>query len=285
MRKKILLTGSTGMLGTAIAREWASKYDLSHLGGREDFNFLSGDYDLLGKKYNPQVIVHTAALTNMEYCETHENETMRVNGESVKKLIEVFPNARMIFISSDAVYPLNTKMAKEKTVPNPSTVYGRAKVLGESFVTASRNAVAIRTTIVGRNKSKPGHSLVEWIVDSLTKNQEITLFDDVWFSPISIWHLADALTWIIEHETPKILNIGGSERVSKYQFGYQLAEALELPVNMIKQGKFSELNSSPKRSNEMSLDSSLFRKLSGRALPDLSEVVKMITKHYNKGAL
>lgn len=268
------------MLGTAIACEWANKYDLSLLGGREDFNFLSGNYDLLGKKYNPEIIVHTAALTNVEYCESHENETMKINGESVKKLIEVFPKSKFVFISSDAVYPLNTKMATEEEVPNPSTTYGRAKVLGESYVKATRNAVTIRTTIVGRNKSKPGHSLVEWIVDSLTKNQEITLFDDVWFSPISIWHLADVLTWVVEHETPKVLNVGGSERVTKYQFGCQLANALMLSLKLIKKGKLAELSSNPKRSNEMSLDSSLFMRLSGRQLPDLREVVKMVAAKY-----
>lgn len=281
MRKKILLTGSTGMLGTAIAREWASKYDLSHLGGREDFNFLSGDYDLLGKKYNPQVIVHTAALTNVEYCESHENETMRVNGESVRKLIEVFPKSKFVFISSDAVFPPNTHMAVENSRVDPQTIYGRAKILGEKYTGATDKGISIRTTIVGKNMMKLGHSLSEWIVESLRAGKSITLYDDVWFTPIDVWHFADALEWVVANEVPGILHIGGGQRVTKYEYGLALTRSMKLPDTLIKKGSLSDAKSQPRRSNEMSLDSTLYTKLSGRKLPDLEEVARMVaTKYY-----
>ena len=78
------------------------------------------------------------------------------------------------------------------------------------------------------------------------------------------------------NDTPKILCIGGGERVSKYQFGVAVAKAMNLPIKLIKRGKLADLKSQTKRSLEMSLDSSLYEKLSGTKLPDLAEVVRMI---------
>lgn len=54
------------------------------------------------------------------------------------------------------------------------------------------------------------------------KSKYITLFNDVFFTPISIWHLADELEWVINNEVPKILHISGSEVITKYEFGYTL---------------------------------------------------------------
>ena len=265
------MTGSTGMLGGVMASKWRDRYDLSCLGGRNEFDFLHCDYDLLKKRFDPEVVVHTSAITNMDYCESHPSETMIVNGESVKELVSVFPNAKIIFISSDAVLPPNTKLATEKIKTNPQSIYGKAKELGEKYVMECKHATAIRTTIVGKNITKTGHSLCEWIVESLRRMETITLFDDVWFSPIDVWNFAEAVEWVMKNDTPRILHIGGGERVTKYQFGVGIATALNLPTKLIKKGKLMK---------EMSLDSSMYTKLSGAKLPDLTEVVRMIAKYY-----
>lgn len=278
---QVLLTGANGMLGSAVVEKWRDKYDLSLIGGRDEFDLLSGDYAALRKRVNPDVVVHAAALTNMEYCESHASETMIVNGESVRKLIEVFPKAKMIFISSDAVFPPNTQMAVESSRVDPQTVYGKAKALGEKYVGASEMATSIRTTIVGKNIMKLGHSLSEWIVESLQAGKSITLYDDVWFTPIDVWHFADALEWVRANKVPKILHIGGGQRVTKYEYGLALARSMKLPDKLIKKGSLLDMKSQLQRSNEMSLDSTLYTKLSGRKLPDLTEVARMVaTKYY-----
>lgn len=280
MSKRVLVTGMSGMLGGVLAKAWLQKYRLSTVMGKQQFNFALDDYERLYQVTRPDVVVHAAALTNLEYCENNPEETLLVNGKSVGKLVSAMPEARVIFISSDAVFPPNTKNATENTETNPQTIYGQAKELGEQLLLKAKNGSIIRTTIVGRNINKPGSSLTEWIVNSLKNKQEITLFDDVWFTPISVWHLREALEWVIENETPRILHIAGGERVTKYQYGFELARMLKLPTKLIKKGKLRDSGMTAKRSNEMSLDSSLYEKLSGNKLPNLKEVIRMIADSY-----
>lgn len=278
--KTILVTGTSGMLGGALVRHWRDIYRVGALSGREQFDFSQDSYDELKKRFNPDCIIHSAAITNIEYCEDNVGESMMINGESVRKLTEVFPKAKMIFISSDAVFPSNTQMAIESDLVDPQTVYGKSKTLGEKYTGATDKGISVRTTIVGKNVTKLGHSLSEWIVESLRAGKSITLYDDVWFTPIDVWHFADALEWVIANEVPGTLHIGGGQRVTKYDYGLALARAMKLPVKLIKKGKLPNIKSLPKRSSEMSLDSTLYTELSGHKLPDLEEVVRMMAAKY-----
>jgi dTDP-4-dehydrorhamnose reductase len=280
-KTRVLITGTSGMLGGVLESTWKDKFELLTVSGRAQFDFETGNYEKLYRETTPDVVIHAAALTNLEYCENNPRETLLVNGSSVEKLISSMPKVKIIFISSEAVFPPNTKNATENTPTHAQTVYGKSKELGENHLIAAKIGAVVRTTIVGRNINKQGNSLTEWIVSSLNNKQSIALFDDVWFTPISIWHLADALEWVIKNETPKILHIAGGERVTKHQFGSKLAIAMGLDEKLITVGKLRESGLKAKRSNEMSLDSSLYEKLSGRKLPRLNEVIEMIVKSYN----
>ncbi len=280
MKKKVLITGTSGMLGGALVNGWSQKFEIFELTGKRQFDFNKTDYSSLKKLFNPDVIVHCAALIKMDYCEKNPEKAFSVNGESVSRLHKAFPETKIIFISSEAVFPLNTKNATEKTPAGAVTVYGKSKELGESYIEKYSCGTVIRTTIVGRNISNPGKSLAEWIVSSLKNNQPITLFDDVWFTPISVWQLGDALEWVVENPTPSILHIGGDEKVTKYQFGLELAKVLDLPTSLIKRGKLLGAEFTAPRSNETSLNSSLYEQLSGNKAPSLSEVIKSVASYF-----
>ena len=276
MKKKVLITGTSGMLGGALVDKWKQKFEIFEITGKKQFDFNQTDYSSLKKLFTPNVIVHCAALIKMDYCEENPKKALLVNGESVNKLHKVFPKAKIIFISSEAVFPLNTEDATEETSTGAVTVYGKSKELGEKYIEKYSCGTVIRTTIVGRNVNNPGKSLAEWIVSSLKNNQPITLFDDVWFTPISIWQLGDALEWVVENQTPSILHIGGAQKVTKYQFGFELAKALDLPTSLIKKGKLLEAGFIASRSNKTSLNSKLYEQLSGNKLPSFSEIIESV---------
>lgn len=287
--KKILITGASGMLGATLVKLWNKKYQI--------FATASSDYpcnpaknfkrlDLKAKNYQvltrwvkPDVIIHCAALTSHEYCQSNPKEAMLVNGDSVKKLIYAFPNSKLLYISTDAVFPLDTHLTNEKTKTKPATVYGKSKELGEKYLLNSGlNGCIIRTTIVGKNINQKKTGFVERIVYTLKNNQEISLFDDVLMTPITIWDLAKELEWILLNKAPKILHVGGTEIISKYKFGYRLAKKMGLDTKLIKAAKLSTRKI--KRSHDQSLDSSLYQKISGRKLPDLKQTINSLYKHF-----
>jgi len=231
--KRVLVTGASGMLGACLVKLWLNKYnifatDRNNFSGNtaknyKIFDLKSENYEELTEWSKPDIIIHCAAITNVDYCEENPEETIIINGESVRKLIDSAPNAKLIFISTDAVFPYQTHLATENLPTRSENIYGKSKEYGESFIKKSlKNSCIVRTTIVGKNINTYKQGFVEWIINSIKKGNHITLFNDVFFTPISIWHLADELEWIMNNDVPKILHVSGAEITTKYEFGYRL---------------------------------------------------------------
>jgi len=289
--KKILITGASGMLGAALVKLWDKKYQIFATAGSDfihnkaknfkKFNLKSKNFRYLAHWVKPNVIIHCAALTSHEYCQSNPKEAILVNGDSVKKLIEVFSKAKLIFISTDAVFPLKTHLANEKTKTAPVTIYGQSKQLGENYVLSlSKNGCIVRTTIIGKNINSNKQSFAEWIVNSIIDRKKITLYNDAIFTPISIWHLAKELEWIIGNKVPKILHVAGSEIISKYDFGNNLSKKLHLDLSLIVKGKLNQKNLKIKRSHDQTLDCSLYQKLSRHKLPNTEKTINKLFNYF-----
>lgn len=289
--KKILITGASGMLGATLVKLWKKKYQIFATAGRnfshnqaknfKQFDLKAKNYQVLANFVKPDAIIHCAALTSHEYCQSNPKEAMLINGDSVKKLIEVFPKTKLIFISTDAVFPLKTHLACEKTKTASVTVYGKSKELGERYIIKlAKNGCIVRTTIVGKNINSTKQSFLEWIVNSVRSGKRITLYNDIIFTPISIWHLANELEWIIRNKVPTILHVAGREIISKYDFGYNLCKELNLNLCLITKGKLNQSSRKIKRSRDQTLDCSLYQKLSGHKLPNQEETIKSLYKYF-----
>ncbi len=294
--KRVLITGSSGMLGCALVEAFSRKYDVYASAGH-DFegnsakqfklcNLKDENYHELVHWANPDAIVHCAAMIDGNYCEQHPDEAMRVNGYSVKKLCEAAPNTRLIYISSDAVFPMKTHLAKEEDITGSEHVYGQSKELGEKLVKESSrgDCCIVRTTIVGKNNnpSRKQKGLVDWVVSSLKEGKTITLFEDVFITPISIWHLAEELEWIMENNVPQTLHVPGKDIVSKYDLGYELCKKLGMDVSLIKKGSIDDMPSRSKRSKDLTLDGSLYERLSNRQLPGKDVLIRKLANKYQE---
>ncbi len=294
--KKILITGASGMLGAALVSQWDKVFEIYATGNSSFssnhakrylvFDLAQESYQNLVSFVKPDYIVHCAAITSHELCEKNPDLAYNVNGESVRKLLNSFPNAKLIYISTDAVFPPNTHLADEQTSLDPKSVYGKSKALGERYIQQSDNrGLVIRTTIVGKNINvKKSNSFAEWIVYSLKKNLAITLFADVMFTPISIWHLASELKWIIDNNMDmsghKVLHIAGSEVVSKYDFAYKLARKLQIDTKKIKKGSIMGSDLIPKRNSDQTLNTILYHKLTGHTLPSVNKTISILVNKF-----
>lgn len=292
--KKVLITGASGMLGASLVSTWSNKYNIFATGrsnfpssaaqNYKIFNLTNDNYSKLREWVKPDIILHCAAIISHEYCQKYPGEAKKVNGESVQKLRETFPDAKLIFISTDAVFPFNTYLAKENTPTGAQTIYGKSKEFGEKYLInfQDKNSCIIRTTIVGKNSNPKKQGFVEWIINSVNKKEQIVLFDDVLFTPISIWDLAYELEWVINNKTPFILHISGKEIVTKFDFGYNLCKNLGLNASYIKKGSLKDANLLVKKSSDQSLDCSYYQSFSGHDLPDLNKTIKTFIHQYEK---
>ena len=224
------------MLGGYLVKKFQGKYDVYGLGGTyfdgnvsekyKVFDFETDNFNKIKNWTLPDIIIHCGALTKLEECEKNPEKALKVNSSSVKNLLDVFPNSKMIFISSDAVFPDSFPPPKENTKKAPLNVYGKSKDIAEEFLSKHHHLI-IRTTIVGLNINNSKQSFAEWIINSVRKNISLNLFEDVYFNPISIWDLAKQIEKLIHSKYTGVLHIASKDSISKYDFGIKLCRSIK----------------------------------------------------------
>lgn len=289
----VLITGATGMLGSVLSVTLDKSFNIYTTGkslkksgnkqNYKSFDLMNNSYDELIEWANPDMIIHCAAITNGNYCNDNSLYALNVNGVSVKKLLDATdPKVKIIYISTDAVFPANLHLAKETDLVSPESIYGKSKELGEFFLKQSdRNYTVIRTTIVGGKTNREENNFVEWVVNSVVQNKEIILFDDVFFMPISVWDLAAEINnIIIPNDVKKIYHITGSEICSKFKFGNKLITELGLESKFVRKGSIKDFSKRAGRSNDQTLSIEKYSHEFDRKLPDLERTINQIKLHY-----
>lgn len=289
--KRILVTGASGMLGSSLAIELSRSHNVYATGNSKIslplnykiFDLSNECYKELIDWSQPELIIHCAALTNGNYCQNNPLEAFNVNGCATKKLMDASADdVKIMYVSTDAVFSSSLHMAKETDCPSPENVYGKSKELGEFFLlNSNRDYLILRTTIVGLNAYGDKKGFVEWILNSVKSKENISLFDDVLFTPISIWDFILEIGFLIDQDSykSKVLHLAGGEANTKYEFGKTLLEELSLETTYIKKGYISKFTDRAKRSNDQSLDCSHYQKENKRKLPNLKETIISLKKN------
>ena len=193
------------------------------------------------------------------------------------------PKTKIIYISTDAVFPSSIHLAKELNCVSPENVYGKSKELGEFFLKTSigRSYTIIRTTIVGLNINIKKKGFTEWIINTVNENKELGLFTDVLFNPISIWDLVSEIEFFIDTDNinSEILHIAG-ELCTKYKFGSDLLNNLGFSTNKLYKNSITTYGDRAKRSNDQSLDSDFYQKKYNRNSITLEQTILKIKEHY-----
>jgi dTDP-4-dehydrorhamnose reductase len=293
--KNILVTGGSGMFGATLVQELKDKFNVyatanSFFQEQPEkyfkFDLASNSYEELINWSKPDVIIHCGAITNGNYCADNPSVAFDINGVSLHKILKATDkNVKIIYISTDAVFPSSLHLAKETDPVFPENIYGKSKELGEFFLKTSidRDYTIIRTTIVGLNINQQKSGFVEWIINTADSGQELGLFTDVLFTPISIWSLAQEIVFLIKSDNinSEIMHIGG-ELCTKYQFGKTLLEALNISTDKLVESSILSFGDRAKRCTDQSISSSFYQQKYKRHLPSLKQTVNFIKNHYNE---
>ena len=267
MKKRILFTGGSGLLSVCwsnyIYRDFTvylalhqRTIDLPNINCiKLDFSTLSSTLSAL-KLIKPDYVVNTAGLTSVEYCEDNHEHAFQINtllAVNIAKACNLF-NIKLVHISTDHIFDGRSSFYTENSSPNPLNIYGATKLEAENRLQdISQNFLIIRTNFYDQGPYYR-RSFSDWITDKLLNNEMIYLFNDVYYTPIHILYLSQYVHQLLTLNCSGIFNVVGSDRLTKYDFGIQLAEALSLRVELVHPISIQDRSDLTVRPRDMSLD-------------------------------
>ena len=267
MLPKVLLTGASGLFGSNMLRLAQSRYALHGLYNRNPV-FAPGVHTesvaltdsvatlTLLTRIQPEIIIHAAADANIDHCEVDHALALRNNVEVPRLLANYAAQNNVYFVqfSTDAFFEGSGRLFSEEDSPTPLSYYGETKLLAEEAIRAVPPAsLIIRTNFFGWNL-RDGLGLGEWILSRLRREEVLPLFNDVCFSPILVNFLAEILFDLIQQRATGLLNVAGSDPLTKLEFGRKIAEAFELNPKFILPTSLDTAGLRARRSHAMALD-------------------------------
>lgn len=284
MRNTLLITGGSGLLALNWACWARGRYDVT-LGLHEREVSLAGvnssriSLDAVRsltsclEDLGPQLVVHTAGLTNVETCEGNPDLAEYVNVQLTQNVAEAcaLAGVPLVHISTDHLFSGAAPWISENDAPAPMNVYARTKGEAETRVLAAcPDALVVRTNFYGWGPSYR-HSFSDSIVRSLRRGESVTLFEDVFYTPMLVEPLVEAVHDLVRERARGVYHVVGDERVSKLEFGIRLADLFGLDASLIQRGRLDEGVGLVKRPHDMSLSNRKACALLGRSLGGLDE--------------
>jgi len=284
---RLLITGGNGLLGSNLIRYFLGApgwevvaTSLSQPAVSPPVDFIFGDLadplfvGTLVAETMPDIVINTVALVDIDKCENEPELASRVNVVTAKNLAKAIAGTdrRLIHVSTDHLFDGGKPFNTEDDRPAPVNNYGRTKLEAERVCLENHaDTAVIRTNFYGwcRGINRPNFG--EWMYKSLRDKAPIKLFTDYYYTPIEVDHLAPALELVAKSDFTGVINIAGSERVSKYDFGASMAEAFGFSLENVTPIPLDPGAFTVPRQPDLSLSSDKFIKVFNRSLPKMKE--------------
>ncbi len=249
--KRVLVVGSNGLLGQKITTLFATskQYNIFNV-SIEEKSFLDEkvfpyhQLDITKRSsvlkfidsIQPDVIINTAAVTNVDLCETDRALAWKVNVSGVENLVygAKMVGAKVIHFSSDYIFDGKNGPYSESETPNPISYYGRTKLASENVLKLSGIPnVIVRTMILYGIANQVKDNFALWLANNLSENKQIRVVDDQIGNPTLVDDLAYAVLKIVEYDRSGLFHIAGSELISRYHFALELAKKFKFNKELI----------------------------------------------------
>lgn len=284
MLKNILITGGSGLLATCWSRARAHKDNIFLVEHNQSCSSLNGvpvkvnlgsiEAIIASIKLNKiDVCVHAAGLTSVEICEKNPSMADFLNATLAQNVAIACSSLHipLISISTDHLFSGNSSLSDETQAIEPVNIYALSKAKGESLTIEEHpNALVIRTNFYGWGPDyRPSFS--DYIYYALSNGRSVQLFTDVFYTPVIATYLANAAHELLEKGVSGIVNVVGSERLTKYEFGIKLAEVFNLNQDLIIPAKIAECSNLISRPHDMSLSNAKYVSIMNSLPPSLHE--------------
>jgi len=219
---KILVTGAGGMVGREVVEALAPHDVIGLDHGRLDVSDRDAVLAVVGS-VNPDAIVHCAAMTAVDLCESEPDRAFLVNALGTRFVVEAARRARayVVAVSTDYVFDgTRPEPYDEWDTPNPASVYGRSKLAGELEVDGA-GAVVRTSWVVGRY----GANMVKTILRLAGGDGTLRFVDDQRGCPTVAADLATMLRTFVVERLPGLWHVTNQGAVSWFEFAQEVLRA------------------------------------------------------------
>ncbi len=233
---RLLITGASGLLGANLVLAAHEEDEVIAVYHRHPIELegvpsLSADLCQPGRakelfnRFQPDWVIHCAADTSVDELEDDPERAFRMNRDMAGNVAEAAKEtgAKLVHISTDAVFEGREGPYREGDPTEPVNVYGKSKLAGEHAVqVVCPESLIIRTNIFGWN-AQPKTSLAEWFLEQLKAGNTCPGFIDIKFSPLLVNDLGKLILAMLSEDLSGVLHVPGADCISKYDFGISIA--------------------------------------------------------------
>ena len=287
--KSIIVLGATGLLGQSIiTRALHTGHQIYGVASKNsDFNLDVRDINALQTliyEIKPDIVVNCIANVNLAECEQNPEDAYVVNARPaalLSRLANVM-GFKSIFVSTDHYYCGDGRKLHVESEPvTLVNEYARTKYAGECFASLNTSSLILRTNIVGHRWRNGAPTFAEWAIGALENRQKLTLFDDVFSSPIHVDAFSKILFDLINLNVSGIINLASRDVSSKKEFIESLASQLDIELDWANTGSGKSLI--PVRADSMGLSVEKIEKIVGYNMPSLLDTVNALAIEHKQG--
>jgi dTDP-4-dehydrorhamnose reductase len=294
---RILLTGASGLLGLNLALAVDGKeHQVYGVANTQPFQWVSfksiqaelteaGTLERLFEEIKPEAVIHCAAIANVDDCESKPELAEEINAILPGRISALAAEykAKMLHISTDAVFDGTEGNYSETDEPNPLSVYARTKLDGEKAVLfANPQAMVARVNFYGWSLSGT-RSLAEFFVTNLAAGNPLKGFSDVHFCPMMVLDLTATLMEALKKDLYGLYHVVGPQAMSKYEFGQAIARKFGFDPALITPISVEDADLKARRSPNLTLSTAKIAAALGHELPDFEGGLRKFHDQFRHG--
>lgn len=286
---KVLIAGANGFLGSNLINYYKGIHGCNLVTTSRKKPFDGSVPNITGDLLNldfvkhlfdeekPDFVINTVSLANVDECEEKPDFAREVVVETARNVSFAAAEfgIKHVYISTDHLYDGSKNFYSEEDTVYPVNNYGRLKLEAENVsLGINPNTIIVRTNFFGWSPPDHMKTFGEWVYSNLLDNKPMTLFTDYYFTPIEVSYLSEILHRVILGGYIGIINIAGTERCSKFDFGITLAKMGGFDHSLITGSRMDLKSFKVRRPGDLSLSTYKLQNELDIKAPDLSEGIK-----------
>ena len=288
--KKYLILGGSGLLGSKLMSYFHQSHGThftNEINGQFKTSFLDlahmESFRILIDRTKPDVVINSTGIANVDFCELFPEKCWELNSWRPFLISEecAARNIKYVHISTDHYSNLNNAKLKENDLVSTINQYSFSKFNSEQLISYSNtNAIIVRTNFFHFNFGSP-KTYLDSLVGNIQQHVLAYSLNDVFFTPISTLTLAKYIEILVDLDFSGVINVCGSEVLSKFEFHSAVLKEIGAPVGFHFSTVLESLKLTATRPNYMALDNDLLQNLTETKIPSIYDMIKTELRYSN----